>query len=315
MPQNTIQFQPGQSLAEFFALYGTEAQCEATLERRRWPAGFVCPVCGEQAHSSFCVEGRQYWQCAQCRTQTSLLSGTLFQATKLPLTKWFLAEYLIGQNKNDFSALSLKRHLGVSYRAAWRVKHKLMEAMAERESTRRLHGVVIADDAYLGGVHAGKPGRGSPNKMPFIAAVELSEEGHPWHVRLDALPNLKGESILAWATKACPDGSPRHGPVHSGRRYAGGGQLWRYRGQPRRSSDLEAFRWVNTIIANFKTAIRGTYHHFNFAKYRARYLAEAQYRLNRRFDLASMVERLLGACVLAPPSPEAWLRRGEIRSR
>ncbi len=317
MPQNTIQFQPGQSLAEFFALYGTEAQCEAALERRRWPAGFVCPVCGGQAHSTFWVEGRQYWQCAQCRTQTSLLSGTLFQATKLPLTKWFLAEYLIGQNKNDFSALSLKRHLGVSYRTAWRVKHKLMEAMAERESTRQLHGVVIADDAYLGGVHAGKPGRGSPNKMPFIAAVELSEEGHPWHVRLDALPNLKGESILAWATKAL------HPTVHLvtdalSSLAAAKAAVANYGAivvSPRRSSDLEAFRWVNTIIANFKTAIRGTYHHFNFAKYRARYLAEAQYRLNRRFDLASMVERLLRACVLASPSPEAWLRRGEVRSR
>jgi hypothetical protein len=78
-------------LGELFSLYGTEAQCEAALERRRWPAGFVCPVCGGQAHSTFWVEGRRYWQCAQCRTRTSLLSGTLIQATKLPLTKWFLA--------------------------------------------------------------------------------------------------------------------------------------------------------------------------------------------------------------------------------
>ena len=57
MPQNAIQFQPGQSLAEFFSLYGTEAQCEAALERRRWSAGFVCPVCGGLAHSTFWVEG------------------------------------------------------------------------------------------------------------------------------------------------------------------------------------------------------------------------------------------------------------------
>lgn len=63
-----------------------------------------------------------------------------------------------------------------------------------------------------------------------------------------------------------------------------------------------------------RIAVRGTYHHFNFAKYRARYLAEAQYRLNRRFNLASIVESLLGACVLTPPSPEAWLRRSEVRS-
>ncbi len=180
MPQNRIQFQAGQSLSEFIAHYGTEAQCEEALERTRWPAGFVCPDCGGQAHSTFYVEGRQYWQCSHCRTQTSLLSGTVFQATKLPLNKWFLAEYLIGQNKNNLSALSLKRHLGVSYRTAWRVKHKLLEAMIEAESDRQLHGVVVADDAYLGGVHAGKPGRGSQNKVPFIAAVELNEEGHPF---------------------------------------------------------------------------------------------------------------------------------------
>ena len=87
-----------------------------------------------------------------------MLFGTLFQATKLSLTKCFLAECLISQNKNDLSALSLKRHLGVSYRTAWRVKHKLMEAMAERESGRQLHGVVVADDAYLGGVQAASGG-------------------------------------------------------------------------------------------------------------------------------------------------------------
>ncbi len=99
-------------------------------------------------------------------------SGTLFHATRLPLTKWFQAIYLVTQNKNNISALSLKRQIGVCYRAAWRVKHKLLEAMAQREDVRLLEGVVIADDAVLGGVHAGKPGRGSENKSPFVAAVE-----------------------------------------------------------------------------------------------------------------------------------------------
>ena len=133
--------------------------------------------------------------------------------------------------------------------------------------------------------------------------------------RRDAGP--KSDRLLAWATKAL------HPTVHLvtdalSSLAAAKTAVANYGAivvSPRRSSDLEAFRWVNTVIANLKTAIRGTYHHFNFAKYRARYLAEAQYRLNRRFDLASMVERLLGACVLTPPSPEAWLRRGEVRSR
>ena len=68
----------------------------------------------------------------------------------------------------------------------------------------------------------------------------------------------------------------------------------------------------NTIISNLKTAIRGTYHHFDFRKYRHRYLAEAQYRLNRRFDLQSLIRRLVHACTRAQPCPERWLRLAKI---
>ncbi len=82
---------------------------------------------------------------------------------------------------------------------------------------------------------------------------------------------------------------------------------------PRQSSDLEVFRWVNTFIANLKTAIDGTYHHFDFKKYRARYLAEAKYRVNRRFELRSLVDRLLWTCARTEPCSESWLRLGVVR--
>jgi ribosomal protein L37AE/L43A len=132
MPQNPIQFQPGLSLDDFFARYGTEAQCAAALEAARWPQGFVCPHCGATAHSRFQADGRQYWQCARCRAQTSPTCGTLFESNKLALTKGFQAMAPGTRNMNDLSALSLKRHLGVCDRTAWRLKHKLLEAMSER---------------------------------------------------------------------------------------------------------------------------------------------------------------------------------------
>jgi len=312
MPQNPIQFQPGLSMDEFFERYGTEAQCEAALEHARWPSGFVCPECGSAQHSSFLVDEHRVWQCAHCRTQTTLRSGTLFHHSKLPLRKWFQAMYLVTQNKNDISALSLKRHLGICYRSAWRLKHKLMEAMAEHDATRKLTGTVLADDATLGGAHAGKRGRGSENKALFIAAVELTEDNHPGRIRFDPLPNLKGESIAAWAQNALSqsvhlvtDGlaslaaaAPHvaeYGAIILGRK---------------KSSELDLFRWVNTFISNLKTAIGGTYHHIDAHKYRARYLAEAQYRVNRRFELRSIVDRLLVACTRIPPRPEHWLRHG-----
>jgi transposase-like protein len=314
MPQNPIQFQNGMSLNELSERYGTEAQCEQALERARWPGGFVCPACGGREHSRFVADGRRYWQCSTCRSQSTVCSGTLFHASKLSLTSWFQAIYLVTQNKNNISALSLKRHLGVAYATAWRLKHKLLEAMRQRESRRLLQGVVFADDAVLGGAQAGKPGRGSENKQPFMAAVELTEEGHPLHVRFDAIADYTGATFAAWAQSAL------HPTVHlvsdgcasfnaAGAQVAAHGAIIVGK---RKSSELEPFRWVNLFISNLKTAISGTYHHFDFAKYRHRYLAEAQYRVNHRFDLASLVGRLADTCVHTAPCPERWLRLAEI---
>ena len=95
------------------------------------------------------------------------------EATKLPLRKWFLSMYLMTQSKNAISSLELKRQLGVSYKTAWMMKHKLLEVMVQREAPRTLEGRVEIDDAYLGGERTGgKRGRGSENKVPFVAAVE-----------------------------------------------------------------------------------------------------------------------------------------------
>ncbi|WP_419638905.1 IS1595 family transposase [Thiolapillus sp.] len=121
--------------------------------------------------------------------------GTLFQASKLPLTTWFLAIYLITQAKNGVSALELMRSLGISWRAAWRLKHKILRAMLEQEADRVLRGRVEVDDAYLGGTRSGKRGRGAAGKRPFVIAVETrpDPEGglpHPVYVRFDPLPDF-----------------------------------------------------------------------------------------------------------------------------
>ena len=120
MPMNRVQFQKGLSLPKFMDRYGTEEQCEQALVAARWPGGFVCPACGVmQSRTSFRREGRLYWQCAGCQYQCSVTSGAVFDATKLPLTRWFLAMQLLTQAKNNISALELTRQLGVSNRTAW----------------------------------------------------------------------------------------------------------------------------------------------------------------------------------------------------
>lgn len=312
MAQNCIQYQKGLSMPEFFELFGTQGRCEETLIAWRWAQGFVCPRCDGGWHSEFRRHGRLYFQCGGCRHQCSVLSGTVFESTKLALPTWFLAVQLMTQAKNNVSTLELKRQLGVSYPPAWLVKHKLMEVMRVREDARRLTGRVEIDDAYLGGeVHGGKAGRGSPNKVPFVAAVQTTESGQPVYLCLSQRPFTKA-SLLAFAERslAAPatlvsDGlgcftaiqgtGILHDPHVTGGRAA--------------SAKHPAFLAVNTALGNLKTSLAGTYHSFAFRKYGHRYLAQVQYLFNRRFDLRSILERLARAASLAAP---CGLRAAEL---
>ena len=121
----------GLSDEAFGEAFGTKEQCRAALVRLRWPGGFVCPWCGHREH---CVlAGRGLYQCNRCKKQTSPTAGTIFHATKLPLTLWFAAIHLIVTAKNGISSVELGRRLGVKQPTAWAVKHKIMAVMVRRE--------------------------------------------------------------------------------------------------------------------------------------------------------------------------------------
>ncbi|EIC23585.1 IS1595 family transposase [Thiorhodovibrio frisius] len=314
MPMNRVQFQTGLSLPDFLAQFGTEAQCESAVEQARWPEGFRCPDCGH-AHA-YILKGSKHktFQCQACRKQTSLIAGTLFQGTHLELTLWFLAIYLISQAKTGLSALALKRLLGVSYPTAWLLQHKLMQAMCERDSAYTLVGDIQVDDVYLGGeLTGGTAGRGSENKVPFVAAVSLTPEGHPQYAKMAPVPGFTRKAIANWAasdlTPGCrvtsdglgcfagvTDAGCQHSPIVVGAL------------KPR---DLPQFAWVNTVLGNLKTSFGGAYHAFDFAKYGTRYLSTFAYRFNRRFDLDTIQNRLLVAAVTIGPRPQRWLRAAE----
>jgi transposase-like protein len=315
MAMNRVQFQPGLSMAEFMEKYGSDDQCEAALIESRWPQGFACPSCGGEHSSSFRREGRLYFQCSACRYQCSVISGTVFEATKLPLSRWFLAMHLLTQSKNNVAALELKRHLGVCYKTAWLIKHKLMEVMRVREDSRQLDGRVEIDDAYLGGeCSGGKSGRGSENKVPFVAAVQTTPDGQPQFICLRQQPHTSEEVAVFAARSIAPSASVVSdglwcfgavqlvGAEHK-RVVTGGGKA---------SVELPQFRAINRVLGNLKTALSGTYHAFDFAKYAHRYLAEAQYRFNRRFNLRSILARLLRAAAVTAPMPASFIRGAEV---
>ncbi len=315
MAMNRVQFQPGLSMAEFFDRYGSHEQCEAALVAARWPDGFACPACGGTQNSSFRREARLYFQCSACRHQCSVISGTVFEASKLGLSRWFLAMHLLTQSKNNVAALELMRHLGVCYKTAWLIKHKLMEVMRVREDSRVLDGRVEIDDAYLGGeLPGGKTGRGSQNKVPFIAAVQTTPAGQPQVACFAPLP-FTAEGVAAFAAKSLATSAT---VVSDG--------LWCFRavkligaeheptvtGGSAACAKLPQFKAINTLLGNLKTALGGTYHAFDFAKYAHRYLAEVQYRFNRRFNLATIMARLLRAASVTSPRPAQLIRAAEV---
>jgi ribosomal protein L37AE/L43A len=200
MSINAIQFQKGLSLPNFLALYGTNAQCEAAVVKMRWPEGFVCTRCACKRYAPT-YKGRKIWECLDCGYQCSFIAGTVFEHTKLPLSIWFLALYLVTQSKNAISALELKRQLGIGYKAAWLMKHKLLQTMCQREAHRKLEGRVELDDAYLGGEHGGKcgRGRGAENKTPFVAAVQTNQHGKPMYMTLSPIAAFTNAAISQWA--------------------------------------------------------------------------------------------------------------------
>lgn len=312
MAYNPIQFQQGMSLPEFLQSFGIESACCEAVLRARWPGGFVCPRCGGSAHCILFGVDRSLFQCHACRRQTSLTAGTLFGSTKLPLTTWFLAIFLISQAKTGLSALELKRHIGVSYPTAWLMHHKIMTAMAAREAQHRLTGAVQVDDAYLGGERAGgKPDRGSENKVPFVAAVSLNEAGNPRFAKLTPVPGFTSQAISAWAranltagASVLSDGLACFAAVTD----AGCTHTVEVVGQ-RKPRELPQFKWVNTVLANAKTMISGAYKAFGYAKYADRYLGAFCYRFNRRFDLADLVVRLVVDVCRCRATPERVIRQ------
>ena len=314
MARSGIQFQKGLSLPEFQRLYGTEEQCEAALEQARWPDGFRCPRCNGQEHGLVYGRRLKRYQCRTCSHQATLTAGTIMQATKLPLTTWFLAFYLIGQAKTGISSLELSRHLGVKYDTAWLLHNKILRAMTEREEAYLLRGKIQIDDSYLGGeLPGGKAGRGSENKIPIVAAVSLNEAGHPIHVRITAVSGFSSEAISDWAKHHLAQGSQvlsdglacfravttancHHKAVVTGGKHP---------------NELPQFRWINTVLGNLKTSFNGTFHAFNFDKYARRYLGGFCFRFNRRFVMAAMTERIANAVCCCKPVTEGALRVAE----
>ncbi len=314
MARNQVQFQKGMSEAQFDEMYGSEALCHAALVQWRWPDGFECPCCGGRKHCIVKRGARSLYQCNACRKQTSITAGTIFASSKLPLRLWFKTMYLVTQSKKGISSIELGRRLGITQTAAWTLKHKLAQVMMERNAAKRLQGQVQMDDAYLGGARPGRRGRGAAGKTPFVAAVAVTGDGKPDRIMLRrvagfrkiAIAKLAGAALAAGAcvvsdALSCFTAVASAGCTHVPIKTGGGSK----------AAQKPQFKWVNTVLGNIKAAMVGTYRAVQ-AKHVPRYLAEFEYRFNRRYQLETMINRLAYVSLRTPPMPYQLLKLADV---
>lgn len=157
------------NLVELVDRFHSEDKCRAYLEELRWPDGLECPRCGGKTISR--ITTRHQLDCDSCRYRFSVTAGTIFHDSHLPLWKWFLAVYLIIESKKGISANQLKRTLGVSYKTAWYLSHRIRAALNEVDA-QLLKGIVEADETFVGG-KVENMGRGyTGNKIVVVGALQ-----------------------------------------------------------------------------------------------------------------------------------------------
>lgn len=294
------------SLTEFQSKFGTEQSCEQALFQLKWPDGFKCPKCGFDHY--VIVGGRRLplYQCPMCRHQTTATAGTIMANTKLPLVKWFLALYFVATNKDGISEVALCKYIGVTLKTAWAILHKVRSAMGERENTYKLGGRVEMDEAFFGGKKEGKRGRGSENKTEVAVALQLDGKGGPQFLKMQVIPDAKGETLSAFATSNIVKGSTIQSDAFRSYNALAGNycsDMQKY--DPK--SDDSRLKWLHVMISNIKANIEGAYHGLE-GTYLQRYLDEFCYRFNRRHSRKPVFDHLLECSVWAPYRTVAELR-------
>ncbi len=136
------------TLVDVITLFDTDERCRELLVRLRWPHGVECPRCKTKAAEL--ATAKQLFYCKDCDYQFTVTAGTVFNDSHLPLQKWFLATLLLCESRKGHAANQMKRELGVSYKTAWYLCHRIRAAMKEAQKPM-LDGIVEVDETYIGG--------------------------------------------------------------------------------------------------------------------------------------------------------------------
>ncbi|MFN8215695.1 MAG: IS1595 family transposase [Solirubrobacterales bacterium] len=281
------------SILEFQRRFPDDDACRAYLFASRWPEGFRCPQCGEGEIGG--EHRRHLWQCKGCGHQTSVTAGTVMHKTRLPLSLWFWAAYLVATHTPGISAVQLQRQLGISrYETAWLMLQKLRRAMVapEREP---LSGEVEIDETLVGGRHEGRRGGRQRDGKALVGIVVEVRGAGSGRLRLGVLPDASQGTLTPWVKELVAPGAIVHTDGWDGYgRLAGAGYLHKPRPQRRRHPDEQKLLpRAHRAASNLKTWLQGT-HRGVSPEHLPVYLDEYVFRHNRRRTPMAAFQTLLG---------------------
>ena len=303
------------SLTQFQEAFPDEASCAAFLFERRWPDGFVCPVCGAGRAAALKSRAHTY-ECLDCGRQTSITAGTAMHRSKLPLTTWFWAAHLMSTHSNGMSARQLEDQLGLTYKTAWLLTQKLRRSMVDPDR-EPLEGVVEVDQAEI-------PFRvgdtffdpGNAGKILIAGAVEVIDrdtnqakprrkhakylDTRSGRVRLAMIADNSAASIEAFVRANVKRGTTLLTDGHAS--YPG--LTGDYRHDPRMVGKMAGhivLPWIHRVFALMKRWGLGTYHGLR-RKHVDTYLKEFVFRYNRRFYRHVSFETMLGLAAHHEPA-------------
>lgn len=306
-------------LVDFILAYSDEEKCKALFKSYRDMTGVICKQCG--SHEHYWQQSIWQYECKHCKFRTTLRSGTIMEASKLPYRYWVITIFLMSISKKGFSALQMQRILGHKrYEPIWLMMHKIRAAMGNRESKYKLDGKVEIDDAFIevvkekkvnpltGKDEKNKRGRGSQKKAKIIvmtkavidttkATLTGGKKGHAFRfVKMQVMESLGWEQVNEQVTKSVATNSD---VITDG--WLGFERLKNvvkhhecYRIDAPMADKV--LPWVHTMISNLKRTLLGTYHHVS-RKYLQNYLDEYDYRTNRRYFGQKLWKRLMVVAV------------------
>jgi transposase-like protein len=271
---------PNINLIQLTEQFGTDEKCRKALEQLRWKDGAKCPRCKASATP---IANRFQYDCDECHYQFSVTAGTIFHDSHLSLWKWFITTALLCESKKGMSACQIQRTVGMSYKTAWYLCHRIRAAIVETGDRPKLDGKVEMDETFIGGHTLGRHRR-LVNKEIVVGIRQRNGELRLFHskdIKAKTLAKYIRENVSEDAEVIFTDDYPsypgavkragmpsrKHKAInHSKRIYVIG--------------DTHT-NTIESAFSLFKRGVRGTWHHVS-AKHLAAYLEEMSYRFNNR---------------------------------